>query len=78
VNAAKRPVGVNVSTATLGAMAGAGGLGTPIISGLVNQDPAVTLQGAIMAALLALGLDALIAAFGTAWETGPGAQTQTG
>lgn len=60
---------INVSTATLGAMAGAGGLGAPIISGLINQDPAVTLQGAVLAALLALGLDALVAAAGTAWES---------
>lgn len=59
---------VNVSTAALGAIAGAGGLGAPIISGLVNQDPAVTLQGALMAALLALGLDASVAAVGTAWQ----------
>lgn len=59
---------VNVSTATLGAIAGAGGFGAPIISGLVNQDPGVTLQGAILAALLALGLDALVSAVGTAWR----------
>ena len=57
---------VNVSTATLGAIAGAGGFGAPIISGLVNQDPGVTLQGAVLAALLALGLDALVSAMGTA------------
>lgn len=59
---------VNVSTATLGAIAGAGGFGAPIVSGLANQDPAVTLQGAVLAALLALGLDGLLAAAGTAWE----------
>jgi osmoprotectant transport system permease protein len=64
---------VNVSTATLGAIAGASGFGAPIISGLVNQDPGVTLQGAVLAALLALGLDALVSALGTAWERRPGA-----
>jgi osmoprotectant transport system permease protein len=58
---------VNVSTATLGAIAGAGGFGAPIVSGLANQDPAVTLQGAVLAALLALGLDGLVVAVGTAW-----------
>jgi osmoprotectant transport system permease protein len=66
---------VNVSTATLGAIAGAGGFGAPIISGLVNQDPGVTLQGAVLAALLALGLDALVAAIGTAWEPRPAGAT---
>lgn len=59
---------VNVSTATLGAIAGAGGFGAPIISGLANQDPAVTLQGAVLASLFALGLDSLISAAGTAWQ----------
>lgn len=53
---------VNVATATIGAIAGAGGLGAPIISGLVNDDPAVTLEGAILAAGLALILDAYVGA----------------
>jgi osmoprotectant transport system permease protein len=51
---------VNVATATIGAIANAGGLGTPIISGLVNLDPAITLQGALLAAGLALILDAFL------------------
>lgn len=51
---------INVSTATIGAIANAGGLGTPIINGLVNLDPAVTLQGALLAAGLALILDAYL------------------
>lgn len=58
---------INVSTATLGAIAGAGGFGAAIVSGLANQDPAVTLQGAVLASLLALGLDGLVTAVGTAW-----------
>ncbi|MHB9004655.1 MAG: ABC transporter permease [Coriobacteriia bacterium] len=53
---------VNVATATIGAAIGAGGLGAPIISGLVNQDPAVMLQGGILAAGLALILDAYLGA----------------
>jgi osmoprotectant transport system permease protein len=53
---------VNVSTATIGAIANAGGLGSPIINGLVNLDPAVTLQGALLAAGLALILDAYLGA----------------
>ena len=55
---------VNVSTATIGAVANAGGLGTPIINGLVNLNPAVTLQGAVLAAGLALILDAYLGVVG--------------
>lgn len=51
---------VNVATATIGAIAGAGGLGAPIISGLVGDDPAVTLHGALLAAGMALIADAFI------------------
>ncbi|HHJ98562.1 MAG TPA: ABC transporter permease [Actinobacteria bacterium] len=50
---------VNVATATIGAIAGAGGFGAPIINGLVNLAPAITLEGALLAAGLALTLDAL-------------------
>lgn len=53
---------INVATATIGAVANAGGLGAPIINGLVNLDPAVTLQGALLAAGLALILDAFLGA----------------
>lgn len=45
---------INVGTATLAALIGAGGLGTPIISGLNLNDKEVILQGAIPAAALAL------------------------
>ena len=58
---------INVGTATLAALIGAGGLGEPIISGLALNDAEVILQGAIPAALLAIlvqvcfdGLDRLI------------------
>jgi osmoprotectant transport system permease protein len=53
---------VGVATATIGATIGAGGLGAPIISGLANSDPAVTLQGGLLAAGLALVLDAYLGA----------------
>jgi osmoprotectant transport system permease protein len=53
---------INVATSTIGAVAGAGGLGAAIISGLVNSDPAVTLQGAVLTAALALILDAYLGA----------------
>jgi osmoprotectant transport system permease protein len=45
---------INVGTATLAALIGAGGLGEPIISGLNLNDNATILEGAIPAALLAL------------------------
>ncbi len=53
-------VTVTVATATVGAIAGAGGLGAPIISGLANADPAVTLQGGLLTAGLALIVDAFL------------------
>lgn len=45
---------INVATATLAALIGAGGLGEPIISGLNLNDPGMILQGALPAAALAL------------------------
>jgi osmoprotectant transport system substrate-binding protein/osmoprotectant transport system permease protein len=45
---------INIGTATLAALIGAGGLGEPIISGLNLNDHATILEGAIPAAALAL------------------------
>ena len=45
---------INVGTATLAALIGAGGLGEPILSGLNLNDNATILQGAVPAAILAL------------------------
>jgi osmoprotectant transport system permease protein len=45
---------INVATATLAALIGAGGLGEPILSGLNLNDPATILQGALPAGLLAV------------------------
>ncbi|PNY80993.1 ABC transporter permease [Deinococcus koreensis] len=50
----------NVGTATVGAALGAGGLGEPIINGLSQQNTALVLVGALLAALLALSLDAAL------------------
>jgi osmoprotectant transport system permease protein len=50
---------INVGSATLAALIGAGGLGEPIISGLNLNDHATILQGAIPAALLALAVQGL-------------------
>ncbi len=49
---------VNVGTATLGATIGAGGLGAPIVSGLVTQNYAFLWEGSLTAGLLALVVDA--------------------
>lgn len=51
----------NVGTAAIGAALGAGGLGQPIINGLSQQNTALVVEGALVAALLALTLDALLA-----------------
>lgn len=45
---------INVGTATLAGLIGAGGLGEPIVSGLNLNDTATILQGALPAAILAL------------------------
>jgi osmoprotectant transport system permease protein len=45
---------INIGTATLAAYIGAGGLGDPIVTGLALYDPALILEGAIPAALLAI------------------------
>ena len=45
---------INVGTATIAALIGAGGLGEPIVSGLSLNDNHTILQGAIPAAILAL------------------------
>lgn len=45
---------INIGTATLAALIGAGGLGEPILSGLNLNDHTTILQGAIPAAILAV------------------------
>ncbi len=45
---------INVGTATLGALIGAGGYGQPILTGIRLDDVSLILQGAVPAALLAL------------------------
>lgn len=49
---------INVGTAALGATIGAGGLGAPIVSGLVTQNYAFLLEGGVTSGLLALTVDA--------------------
>lgn len=50
---------INVGTATLAALIGAGGYGQPILTGIRLDDTAIILQGAIPAALLALAAQGL-------------------
>lgn len=47
---------INVGTATLGALIGAGGLGQPIFTGIRLDNVSLILQGAIPASLLALAV----------------------
>jgi len=49
---------INVGTATLGALIGAGGYGQPILTGIRLDSTSLILQGAIPAALLALMVQA--------------------
>ncbi|MCJ7501239.1 ABC transporter permease, partial [bacterium] len=48
---------INIGTATLGATIGAGGLGKPIIAGLIADNPAFVLEGAILVGLFAIIVD---------------------
>lgn len=50
----KTAIVINIGTATLGALIGAGGYGQPILTGIRRNDIPLILQGAIPAALLAL------------------------
>lgn len=53
---------ITVGAATLAAFIGAGGLGEPIVTGLALADTRLVLSGAIPAAVLAILIDALLAA----------------
>ena len=55
----KTAVVINIGTATLGALIGAGGLGQPILTGIRLADNGLILEGAIPAALLALAAQSL-------------------
>jgi osmoprotectant transport system permease protein len=48
---------IGIGTATLGATIGAGGLGKPIIAGLIGQNPAYILEGAVLVGLFAVIVD---------------------
>lgn len=50
---------INVGTATLGALIGAGGYGQPMLTGIRLDDMSLILEGAVPAALLALAVQGL-------------------
>jgi osmoprotectant transport system permease protein len=52
---------INVGTAMIGAVIGAGGLGSPIIAGLVQLNTAYVIEGAVPAAILAILIDQFLA-----------------
>jgi osmoprotectant transport system permease protein len=54
-------VTINIGTAMIGAVIGAGGLGSPIIAGLVQDNIAYIVEGAVPAAMLAVLADQLAA-----------------
>jgi len=56
---------INVGTAMVGAVIGAGGLGSPIVAGLIQDNLAFIIEGALPAAMLALLLDQSLAGLET-------------
>src|SRR5262249_27411228 len=53
---------INIGTATVGALIGAGGYGQPILTGIRLNDFGLILQGAVPAALMAMGAERLFEA----------------
>jgi osmoprotectant transport system permease protein len=51
---------VAVGTATIGSTVGATTLGSPIVEGLVGNNPAYVVQGALLVAALAMLFDGLL------------------
>lgn len=52
---------INIGTAMIGAVIGAGGLGSPVIAGMTQYNTAFVLEGAVPAAMLAVLVDQLLA-----------------
>lgn len=64
---------INIGTAMIGAVIGAGGLGSPIVAGLVQDNLAFIIEGAVPAACLAVLADRLLAAVEDALGHAPAA-----
>lgn len=60
LGAVKNMLVINVSAATIGAIASAGGLGQPILAGFATYNTAFIIEGALPAAILALLVDRLL------------------
>lgn len=63
---------INIGTATIGAVIGAGGLGSPIIAGLVQDNLAFIIEGAVPTAILAILADQLLANVEASFAYSPG------
>jgi osmoprotectant transport system permease protein len=63
---------INIGTAMIGAVIGAGGLGSPIIAGLVRNNLAFVLEGAVPAALLAVLADQFLSNIENSFAGTPG------
>lgn len=61
---------INIGTAMIGAVIGAGGLGSPIVAGLVQDNIAFILEGSVPAAMLAVLADQLLARLEEQYLTG--------
>ena len=68
---------INIGTATVGALFGAGGLGSPIVAGMSAQrNSAFILEGAVPAAILAILADQLFATIESMFAYSPSKQYQ--
>lgn len=69
IGGVRTSVVINIGTAMIGAVIGAGGLGVPIIAGLVQFNTAYVIEGALPAAILAILADQLLANIERSFET---------
>ena len=67
---------INIGTATLGALIGAGGYGQPILTGIRLDSVPLILEGAVPAAILALGAQSLLELIGS-WLIPKGLRSET-
>jgi osmoprotectant transport system permease protein len=63
---------INIGTAMIGAFIGAGGLGSPIIAGLFQDNLALIIEGAVPAAMLAVLIDQFLGNLETTLAYAPG------
>ena len=68
---------INIGTAMIGAVIGAGGLGSPVVAGLAQDNVAYIIQGVVPAAFLAVIADLILANIEAMFEYGDTKQ-QTG